>query len=100
MCYLKQLVTELQDLLLQFRYSLFWVGGDFNLPDIIWSLKSIVKYQYCKEINEVFCQSLDVINAEQIVDVPTTGDNTLHVVLTNTVSLLNKYCDIPGLGDY
>ena len=25
------------------------VGGDFNLPDIDWLLKNIVKHQYCKE---------------------------------------------------
>ena len=31
---LKQLITELQDLLLQYKNSSFWLGGDFNLPDI------------------------------------------------------------------
>ena len=72
---LKQLTTQLQDVLLQCKSSPFWVGGDFNLPDFDWSLKSIVKHQYCKEINEVFLESLDVINAEQIVDFPTRGDN-------------------------
>ena len=97
---LKQLTTELQDLLLQCKSSPFWIGGDFNLPDIDWSLKSIVKHQYCKEINEVFLESLDVINAEQIVDFPTRGDNTLDLLLTNRVSLLNKCCDIPGFRDH
>ena len=97
---LKQLTTELQDLLLQYKNLPFWVGGDFNLPDIDWSLKSIVKHQYCKEINEVFLESLDVINAEQIVDFPTRGGNTLDLLLTNRVSLLNKCCDIPGFGDH
>ena len=97
---LKQLTTELQDLLLQYKHLPLWIGGDFNLPDIDWSLKSIVKHQYCKEINEVFLESLDVINAEQIVDFPTRGDNTLDLLLTNRVSLLNKCCDIPGLGDH
>ena len=86
--------------MLQYKSSPFWIGGDFNLPDFDWSLKSIVKHQYCKEINEVFLESLDVINAEQIVDFPTRGDNTLDLLLTNRVSLLNKCCDIPGLGDH
>ena len=40
----KQLTTELQDLLLQYKISPFWVRGDFNLPDIDWSLKSIIKH--------------------------------------------------------
>ena len=97
---LKQLTTELQDLLLQYKNLPFWVGGDFNLPVIDWSLKNIVKHQYCKEINEVFLESLDVINAEQIVVFPTRGDNALDLLLTNRVSLLNKCCDIPGLGDH
>ena len=53
---LKQLTAELQDVLLQYKNSPFWVGGDFSLPDIDWSLKSIVKHQYWKEINEVFLE--------------------------------------------
>ena len=97
---LKQLTTDLQDLLPQYKNSPFWVGVDFNLPDIDWLLKSVVKHQYCKEINEVFLESLDVINAEQIVDFPTTGDNTLDLLLINRVSLLNKCCVIPGFGDH
>ena len=97
---LKQLTTELQDLLLQYKNSPFWVGGDFNLPSIDWLLKSKVKHQYCKEINEVFLESLDAINAEQIVVFPTRGDNALDLLLTNRVSLLNKCRDIPGLGDH
>ena len=40
---LKQLTTELQDLLLQYKNFPFWVGLDFNLPDIDRSLKSIIK---------------------------------------------------------
>ena len=97
---LKQLTTEMQDLLLQYKNSPFWVGDDFNLPGIDWSLKSIVKHKYCKETNEVFLESLDVINAEQLVDFPTTRDSALDLLLTNRVSLLSKCCDIPGLGDH
>jgi len=97
---LKQLTSDLQDLLLQYKNSPYWIGGDFNLPDIDWSLKSIVKHQYSKEMNEVFLESLDIINAEEIVDFPTRGENTLDILLTNRVSLLNKCCDIPGLGDH
>ena len=85
--------------MLQYKNSPFWVGGNFNLPDIDWLLKGIVKHQYCKEINEVFLESLDVINAEQIINFPTRGDNTLDLLLTNRVSLLNKCCDIPGFRD-
>ena len=96
---LKQLTTELQDLLLQYINSPFWLGGDFNLPEIDWFLKGIVKHQDCKEINKVFLESLDVINAEQIIDFPKGGDNILNLLLTNRVSLLNKCCDIPDLGD-
>ena len=96
---MKQLTTELQDLLLQCKNSAFWIGGEFSLPEIDWSWKSIVKDQYCKEINEVFLASLDFINAEQISDFLTKEDNTLDLLLVNRFSLLNKCCDIPGLED-
>ena len=96
---MKQLTTELQDLLLQYKNWPFWLGGDFKLPDIDWPLKSIVKDQYCKEINEVLLESLDVINAEQIAEFLTKEDNTLDLLLVNRFSLLNKCCDIPGLED-
>ena len=74
---LKQLTTGLQNLLLQYKNSPFWVGGKFNLLDIDWLLKSIVKHKYCKEFNEVFLDLLDLANGEQIVDFPTRGDNKL-----------------------
>ena len=32
------------------------------------------------------------------MEFPTKGDNTLDLFLTNKVSFLNKFCDIPGLG--
>ena len=51
-------------------------------------------------MNEVFLELLDVTNAERILDFPTRGDNTLDLLLTNRVSLLNKCCGIPGLGDH
>ena len=97
---MKQLTTELQDLLLQYKNWPFWLGGDFKLPDIDWPLKIIVKDQYCKEINEVLLESLDVINAEQIAEFPTRGDEQLDLLLADRVSLLKKCCDIPGIGDH
>ena len=48
----------------------------------------------------MFLEWLDVINAEPVVDYPAIGDNTLDLLLTNSVSLDIKCCDIPGLGDH
>ena len=31
-----------------------WIGGDFNLPDIDWEVKSINNYQYPKQQKERF----------------------------------------------
>ena len=74
--------------MLQYKTLPFWVGGDFNPPD--WSLKNIVTHQYCKEISEIFLESLDVTNAEQIVEFPTRGDNTLDLLLTKTIINFTK----------
>ena len=48
----------------------------------------------------MFLETLDFLNAEQVVDFPTRGKNTLDLLLTNRFSLLNKCQGIPGLGDH
>lgn len=62
--------------------------------------KSIVKHQYIKQASEIFLDSLDTINAKQIVDFPTRDKYVLELLLTSKLPLLNKCQDIPGPGDH
>ena len=36
------------------RKNSMWIGGDCNLLDIDWEVKSINNYQYPKQLNERF----------------------------------------------
>jgi hypothetical protein len=56
------------------------IMGDFNLPDINWNLySSTVSY----DVNDVFLDTLFDLNLYQFVHVPTRGENTLDLILSN-----------------
>ena len=46
--------NELRNISRKYKSNLTWFAGDMNLPDIDWSIDSVVRYQYSKEINETF----------------------------------------------
>ena len=48
------ITDELKYLKSKFKKSVFWVGGDFNLPDINWESFEIKGNRYLKEINSKF----------------------------------------------
>ena len=73
----------MQKLTSKYKNSPFWIRGDFNLPDADWQSKSIIKHQYNKLVNEVFLDSLNTVNAEQIVDFPNRGENLIALLLTS-----------------
>ena len=48
------LFTEIKRLASMHRKNSMWIGGDCNLLDIDWEVKSINNYQYPKQLNERF----------------------------------------------
>ena len=52
------LTSDIKTLISKYKNSPFWIVGDFNLPDIDWETKSITKYLYNKDINELFLETL------------------------------------------
>ena len=81
------------------RKNPMWIGGDFNLPDIDWEVKSINNYQYPKQLNERFIDLIDNCNMEQVVNFTTRKQNTLDLLITNRPSFINKCIPVPGFGD-
>ena len=59
------------------------IMGDFNLSDINWETLKIDQHQNLKEINEIFLDTIQNLNLEQIIKNSTRLNNTLDLFLTN-----------------
>ena len=78
--------------------SNIWVGGDFNLGNIDWSIPSFITG---KPDAKQHHQLLDIIvdhNLHQVTDKPTRNERTLDLLLMNNPSNLNKLCTLPSIG--
>ena len=71
-----------------------------NLPAIDWSIDSVVRDQYSKEIDETFLETINMCTLEQIVDFPTRGSKTVEIVLTNILYLINRCTPRVGMSDH
>ena len=60
----------------------FWIGGDFNLPDMNWSSLTVTSNQYSYAMTDTYLDILRNCNVEQIVDFPTRGNKTLDIFWT------------------
>ncbi len=82
------------------NYSNLWLAGDFNLGDIIWESQSVrqgaPKPSLCRDL-------IDISNdygLEQLVELPTRGDNVLDLFFTSNPSLVSKSTVMPGISDH
>ena len=48
----QKIIEEIYSLSRRFKGAVFWLGGDFNIPDINWKNQDILGNQYDKEINK------------------------------------------------
>ena len=96
----QKIVQEIYSITSKFKGAVFWIGGDFNLPDISWSNQDIINHQYQKEINESFLEMSQDLGLTQIVDIPTRGTSLLDLLFTNHPDLVKKCYPISGLGDH
>ena len=94
------LCNQLSNIKKQYKNAVIWIMGDFNLPDINWNSYTIDKHQYSKEINELFINTIQSLNLEQVTKQPTRNHNILDLFLTNRPGLVIDYEIIPGLSDH
>ena len=80
--------------------STLWITGDTNLPDIDLETNYVKSHQYQLKINEDFLTTINCSGLDQIVDIPTRGDNILDIFLTNRPTLVNKCEVVPGISDH
>ena len=96
----QKIIEEIFSLSRRFKGAVFWLGGDFNIPDINWKNQDIVGNQYDKEINTSFLEMSHDLGFSQIVDVPTRGTSFLDLLFTNHPDLMKNCSLLSGLGDH
>ena len=96
--YSTDLCETIEDLASRHKKNVFWLGGDFNLPDIDWKTNNITGNDYPRAINERFLQMIGTIHCEQLVTSPTRFENTLDLFITNRPSLTNRLEIMPAIG--
>ena len=69
----KLVAGEIYKIVDQFKDATFWLGGDFNVPDIDWKSQDIIGNQYSREINSIFLEMSQDLGLSQIIDVPHHG---------------------------
>ena len=96
----KKLVSEIYKVMDKNKSAVFWLGGDFNLPDINWKSHEINGNQYLKSINSFFIEMAQNLGQSQTVDVPTHGTSFLYLLFTNNPGFVKKCSLVAGLGDH
>ena len=93
-------VDELHGIRINLPNSEFWLSGDFKLPDIDWSNHTIKSYRYPKSMSLEFLKLPFYCHLEQMVSMPSRGNNIIDIFFTTHHSLVDKCVSIPGVGGH
>ena len=96
----QNLCEDIREVKAKFKRSVFWLAGDFNLPDIDWNYFSTTGHNYSRSINQIFLDLICELGLSQTVDRPTRGKNILDLVFTSNLDLHQKSQVIPGVSDH
>ena len=92
-----KITQQLHEIHNQNKNALFWIAGDFNLPDVDWDTNS----SHCTNpINTQVIDTMDTLGWKQIVKEKTHKNNILDLFFTNNPGLITKNHTISGLGDH
>ena len=86
--------------LCQCTQSHVWLTGDFNLPELDWTDRSVKQGARYRESHQAFLDTLDEAALTQIVKEPTREENTLDLFATNKDTLIMRCDVIPGNSDH
>ena len=98
--YMQILCKLIEDLYIKYKEAIFWITGDFNLPNIDWDLLSVTDNAYPLNICNLLIDAINLGGFSQLVDTPTRGNNILDLFATNRPSLVNKVKVSPGISDH
>lgn len=83
----------------EFPNSPIFLFGDFNYPQICWTLLSASSCSNSNESKQFLDLTLD-FNLHQSISCPTRGDNTLDLLLTSTPDDVKFVTMLPGFSDH
>jgi len=92
--------TVVYDLVNKYPNSTIWIGGDLNLPDIDWSIGTVISHNYPVNLNELIIDTFSTAGLFQSVTFPTRLNNTLDIFASNRPDLVEKCVPIPGISDH
>ena len=96
----EKMCTEISEIKSKFKSSIFWLCGDFNLPDIDWDSNTITGHQYSLAVNQSFLDLFSDLGLTQTVKEPTREDNILDLFLTNNNNLIKSSSVVSGTSDH
>ena len=73
----------IENLCIKYKKAVLWVTGDFNLPNINWSLNTAIGSSYPLDLCNMLIDTFSTFGLTQMVDSPTSGSNTLDLFVTN-----------------
>ena len=76
------------------------LGGDFNLPGWHWPTKTLKAGAPYPIVHRAFMDTVNDLGWEQVVPVPTRGENFLDLFLTDHPTLVQRTENLPGLADH
>ena len=92
-----KICKELTSIKNQNKNAIFWVAGDFNLPNIDWDT---VSSKTTNTIDTHFLDTIDILGWTQIIKFKTLKNNTLDLFFTDNPGLITKQQLLPGIGDH
>ena len=96
----KKVAAEIYKIVHENKDAVFWIGGDFNVPDINWENQDIPTHQYSLEINSLFLEMAQDLGLSQVIDTPTRGTSFLDLLFSNRPDLVKNCKLLAGLGDH
>ena len=98
--YMQNLCQFISEIHSKYKNAVIWITGDFNLPDINWSLNSVTSNSYPLDISTLLIDEFNSGGFIQMVNQPTRGNNILDLFATNRPSLVEHTKVIPGISDH
>ena len=81
--YSAEVISEIYSIYNKFKNATFWLGGDFNLPDIDWKKHEIIGNQYPERLNTLYLEMSQDLCLDQIQEFPTCRDQMFDLIFTN-----------------